>query len=106
MRFLARLIGFLCVAGGFVALVVDGTRAIANGAWAPVALADVAAKAFPKLFPLLEPAVRNVHPLLWSPVLTSLFAAPTFLVGMGFGSLLLLLGRRPARQDAAFLAGR
>jgi hypothetical protein len=107
MRFLARIIGFLCVAGGFVALVIDGTRTIANGAWAPVALGDVAAKAFPKLFPLLQPAIeRSVHPLVWSPILTTILAAPTFVVGMGLGLLFLLLGRRPVRQDTAFLAGR
>jgi hypothetical protein len=106
MRFLARIIGFLCVAGGFVALVIDGTRTIANGAWAPVALGDVAAGAFPKLFPMLQPAVERLRPFLWSPVLATVLAAPTFVVGMGLGFLLLLLGRRPVRQDTAFLAGR
>jgi hypothetical protein len=106
MRLLARIIGFLCVAGGFVALVIDGTRTIANGFWAPMALGDVAARAFPKLLPTLQPAVERLHPLLWSPVLTSILATPAFMVGMGFGLLLLLLGRRPVRQDTAFLAGR
>ena len=106
MRFLARIIGFLCVAGGFVALVIDGTRTIANASWAPLALGDVAGRAFPKLLPALQPAVERLHPLLWSPLLTSLLATPAFVVGIGLGFVLLLLGRRPVRQDTAFLAGR
>ena len=33
IRFCLRLIGLLLLAGGFAALVVDGTRAIAAGIW-------------------------------------------------------------------------
>jgi hypothetical protein len=106
MRFFVRLIGFLCVAGGFVSLIVDGTRAIANGVWAATPLGDVVARAFPKTFPLIEPAVtRHVHPLLWDPVLSSLFKAPTFVVAMAFGFVVMALSR-PPRQEIGFLTKR
>jgi hypothetical protein len=98
MRFFVRLVGFLCVAGGFVSLVVDGTRAIANGSWAPTPFGDVLQRAFPKTFPLIEPMVtRHIHPLLWDPILVRLFMAPTFIVALVFGFVLMALARR--RQE-------
>ncbi len=102
MRFLVRLLGFLFVAGGFVSLVVDGTRAIANGAWAPVPFGETAFRAFPKYFPIIEPAVaRHVHPLLWDPVLLTLFTTPTFIVAGLAGFLLMFLARR-RREEIGF----
>jgi hypothetical protein len=98
MRFFIRLIGFLCVAGGFVSLIVDGTRAIANGVWTPTPFGDVVQRAFPKTFSLIEPAItRHVHPLLWDPILVRLFMAPTFAVSLVFGLVLMILARR--RQE-------
>lgn len=106
MRFVLRLIGLLCVAAGFVALVVDGTALVANHEWAPASLGAVAAKAFPKTFPLIEPSVvRNLHPLVWDPVLVTLLRAPAFAAGLVVGFALLLLARKP-RQEIGFSTRR
>ncbi len=95
IRFVIRTLGLLIVAGGFVALVIDGARTIANGALAFTPLGETAFKAFPASFPILQPAVeRHVHPLLWDPVLLNLFLAPTFAVAFVVGFALLWLGRR------------
>ncbi|MDJ1157572.1 hypothetical protein QNA08_04890 [Chelatococcus sp. SYSU_G07232] len=97
MRFFLRILGFLLVAGGFVSLVIDGTRAIANSTVAFTPLGATLLAIFPKTFPLIEPAVaRHVHPFLWDPVLLSLFTAPTFAVAAVIGLAFLWLGRRPA----------
>ncbi len=46
LRFLARLLGLLLMAGGFVALVYDGARSIANNALRSTSVADVFAALF------------------------------------------------------------
>jgi len=96
-RFLARLSGLLLIAAGFVGLVIDGTRSIANNEAAFTPLGELAFTLFPRSFPLLEPAVtRYVHPALWDPVLLNFFLLPASVVGFAAGALLLWLGRRPA----------
>ena len=105
-RFLARFTGLLLIAAGFVGLVIDGTRSIANGAVSFTPLGEVAFRLFPKSFPLIEPAVtRHVHPLLWDPVLLNVFLLPASVLGFLLGALLLWLGRRPA-EPVGYLAGR
>lgn len=94
LRFLVRLLGTLVVAGGFIAAVVDGARFVANGVLDFTPLGGVLFAAFPRQFPLIEPGVtRHVHPLLWDPVLLSLFTAPAFAVLTVLGLILLWLGR-------------
>ena len=61
-RFLARVIGLILVAAGFVGLVIDGTKSIANSRVMFTPLGELAFALFPKQFPLIEPAVtRHVH---------------------------------------------
>lgn len=96
MRFLLRLIGYLLAAAGFVTLVIDGTRSIANSAVQFTALGETLAVLLRERYALLQPAVeRNLHPLLWDPVLLNLMLAPTAVIAIGFGLLLLRLGARP-----------
>jgi hypothetical protein len=105
-RFLSRFIGLMLIAGGFVGLVIDGTRAIANGAISFTPLGEVAFRLFPKSFPLIEPAVtRNVHPLLWDPILLNLFLLPASVAGFVIGALLMWLGRKPP-EPIGYLARR
>jgi hypothetical protein len=105
-RFLARLIGFLLVAAGFVGLVVDGTRSIANATLMFLPLGDVIAAMFPKVYPLIEPAVtRQIHPVLWNPILLNLFAMPASLLAFGLGVVLLWVGRKPP-EPIGYLARR
>jgi hypothetical protein len=93
-RFLFRLIGLALVATGFVQLVVDGARSIANSAlmWTP--LGESLFLLLRERYLLLQPAIeRHIHPLLWDPVVLYATLAPTCLVAMGLGLGLIWLGR-------------
>ena len=91
---------------GFVGLVIDGTRSIANGLVSFTPLGEVAFRLFPKGFPLIEPAVtRHVHPWLWDPVLLNFFLLPASVLGFLLGALLIWIGRKP-EEPIGYLAGR
>jgi hypothetical protein len=97
MRFLLRLLGYILVAAGFVALVIDGARSIANANWHFTALGEVLSALLRERYLLLQPTVeRQLHPLLWDPILLNLTLAPAALIGLLLGFLLLRLGARPA----------
>ena len=97
VRFLVRVLGLLVLAAGFVGLVVDATRSIANSRASFTPLGELAKTVFPSTFPLIEPGVtRNVHPLLWDPVLTTLFLLPASVLAFALGALLLWAGQKPA----------
>jgi hypothetical protein len=103
LRFLARMVGLLLVAAGFVGLVIDGTRSMANSAVSFTPLGELGFLLFPKHFPILEPAVtRHVHPFLWDPVLLNFFLLPASVVGFAIGALLLWLGQKPD-DDVGYL---
>ncbi|CAM5193735.1 hypothetical protein ARD30_06530 [Bosea thiooxidans] len=96
MRFLLRLVGYLLVATGFVMVVLDGARSIANSGLRFTALGEVLASALQERYGLLQPAIeRNIHPLLWDPVLLTLLQAPAAFAALLLGFALLWLGRRP-----------
>lgn len=96
MRFLLRLMGYLLVAAGFVALVIDGARSIANSSWHFTALGEVLAALLRERYLMLQPMVeRQLHPLLWDPLLLNLTLAPAALIALLLGFLLLRLGARP-----------
>jgi hypothetical protein len=91
------MLGLILVAAGFVGLVVDGTRSLANGRPSFTRLGEVASTVFPKTYPLLEPEVTGkLHPFLWDPVLTNLLLLPASVLGFALGAFLLWLGQRPA----------
>lgn len=99
LRFFIRLLGYLAVASGFVALVIDGARSIANSSLQFTPLGEILLILLPTRYPLLQPAIeRNLHPLLWDPMLLSLMRSPVALVALVLGFLLLWLGARPAPQ--------
>jgi hypothetical protein len=96
VRFLLRLLGYLLVAAGFVALVIDGARSIANSAVQYTPLNQALVTLFGARMDALRPAVeRNIHPLLWDPVLTNVLLAPAALIAFLLGFLLLKLGAPP-----------
>lgn len=96
VRFLLRLLGYLLVASGFVALVIDGAGSIANSGlqFTPLhqAMTALSGMRMEALQPLLE---RGLHPLLWDPVMLTLMRAPAALVALLLGFLLLKLGTPP-----------
>ncbi len=106
IRFALRLLGLLLVAAGFVGLIVDGTRSIANGEIVFAPLGQVLFQIFPKSFPMLEPAItRHVHPFLWDPILLNFLLLPASIVAFVLGLLLLWLGQKPP-EPVGYLAGR
>ncbi len=105
MRFLARFLGVLLVAAGFVGLVVDGTRSIANGVVAFTPVSTVAGRALGERYLALEPTLKGLHPALWDPVGLAVVGAPAAVIATALGLLLLWLGRTPP-EPIGYLAGR
>jgi len=95
LRFLARLSGMFLIAAGFVGLVIDGTRSIANGALSFTAVGEVGFRLFGDRYLQLQPAVEKVHRLLWDPILLKITLAPAAPFGFALGALLIWLGRKP-----------
>ncbi len=95
LRFLVRLIGYGFVAAGFVALVIDGARSIANSQLLFTPLGEALHGLLRERYLLVQPAIeRHLHPLLWDPVALNLTLAPTAAVALALGFVLLWLGRR------------
>ncbi len=99
IRFVFRLIGFLLIAAGFVALVIDGTRSIAGQRLITTSGADtwraIHADSLAQLDKLL--AARGLG-WLWDPVLLTALAIPTAATGLALGALFMLIGRRNEPQ--------
>jgi len=94
LRLLIRLIGLLLLAGGFIALIVDGTRSIAAGHVTVTSVSKGTAALFPGLYQTLQANVENLSAFLWDPVLTTLMLAPVSVAFGGVGALLILLSHR------------
>ncbi|MBM3607505.1 MAG: hypothetical protein FJX29_03490 [Alphaproteobacteria bacterium] len=95
LRIFARTLGLLLLAGGFAALIVDGTRSIGASSLRIARFADLCLYLFPNAYPQLQPAVeRNLHPLVWNPFLNGFFAMPSWVVLIAFGLLLLWMAHR------------
>ncbi len=94
LRLLTRLIGLLLLAGGFIALIVDGTRSIAAGRVMVTSISRGTSAVFPSLYQSLQSSVENVSAFLWDPVLTTLMLAPVSVAFGGVGALLILLSHR------------
>jgi hypothetical protein len=98
MRFTFRMLSYLALAGAFVAFIVDGIGWVANGTFATTPLGATLFAAFPTTFPMLEPAItRHLHPLLWDPVLLTLFTTPSFVVLFVVAILCAWAGRPKAK---------
>jgi hypothetical protein len=106
LRFIARALGLILIAAGFVGIVIDGTRSIANGAVMFTPLGEVAFRVFGERYLLLQPAIeRHIHPLLWDPVILNLTLLPGSVVAFLLGIVLLWLGqKRP--EPIGFATGR
>lgn len=93
------MLGYLLVASGFVVLLTDGARSIANSALRFTPLGESLLTFVGERFRQLQPAVeRNLHPMLWDPVLIHTLQLPTAAAGLLLGFLLLWLGAAPKPQ--------
>ncbi len=94
LRLFIRFIGLLLLAGGFVALVVDGTRSLAGGTLLVTTLARGARQFFPAGFLELQRSVEHVSAFLWDPIVATLLLTPVSVAFCGMGALLILLSQR------------
>lgn len=94
IRFLFRLLGFLILAGGFVALVIDGTRAVASGTIAFTSAGSSWGAFSPETLAKAREALGAAAqgPLDW------VLAQPTAAVLGVIGVLFMLIGRRRRRR--------
>ena len=106
LRFVFRVFGLGLLAAGFVGLVVDGTRSIANNGLSFTPLGEVGYALFKERYLLLQPAIeRHLHPALWDPLVLNLTLAPASIAALLVGALLLRLGQRP-KEPIGYLARR
>ena len=105
-RFLARVVGLVLVAAGFVGIVIDGTRSIANGTVMFTPLGEAAFRVLGERYLLLQPAIeRHVSQWLWDAVVLKFTLLPASVVGFVLGVILLWLGqKRP--EPLGFAHGR
>ncbi len=106
MRFLARSVGLLLVAAGFIGLVIDGTRSIVNNAISFASLGGVINTFYPGGVPGLEVRLaQRAYPWLWDPIATHILEVPASVTGFLLGALLLWLGQK-SLEPIGFLADR
>ena len=105
LRFLARALGLILVAAGFVGIVIDGTRSIANGAVMFTPLGEAALRVFGERYLLLQPAIERIHPVLWDPLVLNLMLLPGSVIAFVLGIILLWLGQKPP-EPIGFATGR
>ena len=98
IRLVSRSIGLMLLAAGFTALVIDGTRSIAAAKPVMTPLSQTLAWLLPNKVALLKPIIeRDIHPLLWDPVMVHLLNLPTWLVSATLGAAVLLFARQRSR---------
>ncbi len=96
MRFLARFIGLMALAGAFAAAVIDGARSIAAGAFAPTSSGAALYWVSPKALASVQGFVENrLGAWAWDGVLVRLLLAPAFVSLALLSAVLFLLSRRP-----------
>ncbi|MGR7996029.1 MULTISPECIES: hypothetical protein [unclassified Xanthobacter] len=100
IRFLLRFSGFWLLAGGFVALIVDGTRSIAASAMLFTSAGDAWYALAPGNIEHAEAVTEAASPLLWSKLVMPLLSLPASAVLVVAGLALLGLGR--SREHSRF----
>ncbi len=95
MRLLFRLFGLACLAAAFAAVIIDGTTSVAASRITLHPLGDTLSRISPEGFGHLHAFVVAKAPLLWDPVLASIFLLPTWAVLGVLGLVMLALTRKP-----------
>ena len=87
--------GLALLAGGFVALVVDGTRSLAGGSLYVTTLGSVLQALWPVAFPALRSAVLSRLPtFVWDPLLVFLLMTPVGVALCGLGAAFIVLSHK------------
>ncbi len=96
MRFLARFIGFIALAGAFAAAVIDGARWIVGGSFAPTSTGAAIYWLSPKALASIQSFVESrLGAWAWNDVLVRALLAPAFVALTLVSALLFLLSRPP-----------
>jgi hypothetical protein len=94
IRFLFRFIGLLCLALGFILLVYDGTKSIADQRVYITKVSDVWTSVHETSLAQVQPMLERIAPVLWDPVARTFLDAPSWLVLVILGALLMIIGRK------------
>ena len=94
-RFFLRAVGIMVLAAGFVCLVYDGARSIANNGLRITALADLPLASLAGPLASVKTAVESAAPWLWQAILLPLGVAPAALIGLVLGAIVVWLGQPP-----------
>ncbi|MGO4572580.1 PetM family of cytochrome b6f complex subunit 7 [Microvirga sp. 2TAF3] len=106
MKFLARSLGLLLVAAGFVGLVIDGTRSIVNNVISFTPLDGLINMLVPGGVPNLQMRVaQRFYPWLWDSFFAPFLQLPASVTGFLVGAFLLWLGQKSI-EPIGYLAGR
>jgi len=96
MRFLARFIGLIALAGAFAAAVIDGARWIVGGSFAPTSTGAAIYWLSPKALASIQSFVESrLGAWAWNDVLLRALLAPAFVALTLVSALLFLLSRPP-----------
>ena len=96
IRALLRFFGYVGLAVGFVAFVVDGARCVANKEWSFLPIGTAIETALPRAYSGWQDLAKLRLPaFLWDPVLVDTLAAPFFAGVTLLALIFLLLGRKP-----------
>ncbi|MFG1297731.1 hypothetical protein [Xanthobacter variabilis] len=102
LRFLLRFVGFWLVAGGFVALIVDGTRSIAASQVLFTSVGDAWGVIAPEKLDEAQASATAAAHWLWPKLVEPMLGLPASVMLVVVGLVLLGLGR--ARERSRFQA--
>jgi hypothetical protein len=106
VKFLARSLGLLLVAAGFVGLVIDGTRSIVNNGISFASISGLLGTLSPGSVTGLESRIaQRSFGWLWDPVVVPVLQLPASLTAFLLGAVLLWLGQKSV-EPIGYLAGR
>jgi hypothetical protein len=95
LRLLIRFLGLALLAGGFVALVVDGTRSLAGGSVYVTTLGAALQGPWPAAYQASRAAVLSRFPtFVWDPAITHLLLTPVSVALCGLGAAFILLSHK------------
>ncbi len=94
LRLLSRFLGLVLLAGGFGALIVDGTRSIAGEKLLITPLRKALTELFPIFFESLQAGDAGVSGLVWRPLISVLMYLPVSLTLCGLGAALIVLSHK------------
>ncbi len=94
IRFVMRFLGLWLLAAGFIFLIYDGTKSIADHTVYFTTVIDVWSSIHQTSLVALQPRIERSLPWLWNPGLAAVLAQPAFAALGVIGALLILLGRK------------